>query len=99
MQQRGFNSPYQLGNCKDNPRIPKEMELNVEKDDILIIGTDGMLDYVNESEIEEIVPRGIDKKLKAEELASQIVNIALYNSFDRFADTPFARAVERECLR
>ncbi|KAM3205161.1 hypothetical protein P3L10_028571 [Capsicum annuum] len=40
----------------------------------------------------------MDEKLKAEELASQIGNIALYNSFDRFADTPFARAVERECL-
>lgn len=25
-------------------------------------------------------------------MASQIGNIALYNSFDRFADTPFARA-------
>ncbi|PHT56120.1 hypothetical protein CQW23_04606 [Capsicum baccatum] len=98
MQQRGFNCPYQLGNSKDNPSVAQEMELNVEKDDILIVGTDGMLDNVNESEIEEIVHRGIDGKLKAEELASQIGNIALYNSFDRFADTPFARAVERECL-
>ncbi|KAM3340424.1 hypothetical protein P3S68_030294 [Capsicum galapagoense] len=64
------------------------MEINVEKDDILIVGTNGMLDNVNESEIEEIVRRGMDEKLKAEELASQIGNIALYNSFDRFADTP-----------
>ncbi|WMV58465.1 hypothetical protein MTR67_051850 [Solanum verrucosum] len=68
------------------------MELNVERDDILIVGTDGMLDNIFESEIEEIVERAIDQKLKAEELASQIGNIALYNSFDRFADTPYARA-------
>lgn len=93
IQQRGFGCPYQLGNCKaDNPSIAQEMELNVEKDDILIVGTDGMLDNMNECEIEEITRRAIDEKSKAEELASQIGNIALYNSFDRFADTPYARA-------
>ncbi|KAM3205160.1 putative protein phosphatase 2C 55 [Capsicum annuum] len=43
MQQRGFNCPYQLGNCKDNPSVDQEMEIKVEKDDILIVGTDGML--------------------------------------------------------
>ncbi|XP_060178380.1 probable protein phosphatase 2C 55 [Lycium barbarum] len=98
IQQHEFNYPYQLGNSKDNPSVAQEMELNVEKDDILIVGTDGMLDNMNESEIEEIVQRGMDKKLEADELASQIGNIALYNSFDRFADTPFARAADREWL-
>ncbi|XP_055808253.1 probable protein phosphatase 2C 55 [Solanum dulcamara] len=93
IQQRGsFGCPYQLGNCRDNPSVAQEMELNVEKDDILMIGTDGMLDNMNESEIEEIVRRAIDEKLKAKELAKKIGNIALYNSFDRFADTPYARA-------
>lgn len=87
IQQRGlFGCPYQLGNCKDNPSVAQEMELNVEKDDILIVGTDGMLDNMNECEMEELVGRA------AEELASQIGNLALYNSFDRFADTPYARA-------
>ncbi|XP_060178372.1 probable protein phosphatase 2C 55 [Lycium barbarum] len=98
IQERSFNFPYQLGNCRDNPSVAHEMELRVEKDDILIVGTDGMLDNINESKIEEIVQRGINEKLKAEELASQIGNVALYNSFDRFADTPFARAADREWL-
>ncbi|XP_015055075.1 probable protein phosphatase 2C 55 [Solanum pennellii] len=93
VQQRGFGCPYQLGNYNsDNPSVAQEMELNVEKDDILMVGTDGMLDNIFESQIEEIVERAIEQNLKAEELASQIGNIALYNSFDRFADTPFARA-------
>ncbi|KAG5583528.1 hypothetical protein H5410_054155 [Solanum commersonii] len=95
IQQRVFGCPYQLGNCNsDNPSVAQEMKLNVEKDDILMIGTDGMLDNIFESEIEEIVRRAIDQNLKAEELASQIGNFALYNSFDRFADTPFSRASE-----
>ncbi|KAG5583553.1 hypothetical protein H5410_054180 [Solanum commersonii] len=92
IQQRGFGCPYQLGNCKDNPSVAHEMELNVEKDDILMVGTDGMLDNMNDSEIEEIVRRAINEKLKPKELAKKIGNIALYNSFDRFADTPYARA-------
>ncbi|KAF3615967.1 putative protein-like [Capsicum annuum] len=60
IQQRGlFGCPYQLGKCRDNPSVAKKMELNIEKDDILIVGTDGMLDNMNQSEIEEIVRRGI----------------------------------------
>ncbi|XP_016491600.2 putative protein phosphatase 2C 55 [Nicotiana tabacum] len=98
IQQRRFNCPYQLGNAKDNPRVAQEMEIIVEKDDVLVVGTDGLLDNMNESEIEELVQRGIDVKLKPKELASQIGNVALYNSFDRFADTPFGRAAEREWL-
>ncbi|XP_055808267.1 probable protein phosphatase 2C 55 [Solanum dulcamara] len=92
IQQRRFGCPYQLGNCNaDNPSVAQEMKLNVEKDDILMVGTDGMFDNIYESEIEKIVRRAIHEKLKAEELASQIGNVALYNSFDRFADTPYAR--------
>ncbi|TMW90171.1 hypothetical protein EJD97_016113 [Solanum chilense] len=92
IQQRGYGCPYQLGNCKDNPSVAHEMELNVEMDDILMAGTDGMLDNMNDSEIEEIVQRAINNKLKPKELAKKIANIALYNSFDRYADTPYARA-------
>ncbi|KAM3339587.1 putative protein phosphatase 2C 55 [Capsicum galapagoense] len=96
IQQRGFGCPYQLGKCNDNPSVAKEMELIVKKDDILIVGTDGMLDNMNQSEIEKIVRRAIDDKLKAEELARKIGKLALYNSLDRFADTPFARASRRK---
>ncbi|KAG5583917.1 hypothetical protein H5410_044351 [Solanum commersonii] len=93
IQQRVFGCPYQLGNCNaDNPSIAQEMELNVEKDDILMVGTDGMLDNMNDSKIEEIARRAINENLKAKELAKKIGNIALYNSFNRFADTPYARA-------
>ncbi|PHT36763.1 hypothetical protein CQW23_24463 [Capsicum baccatum] len=88
--------PYQLGKCNDNPNVAHEMELNIKKDDILIVGTDGMLDNMNESDIEEIVQRAIDHKLKADELARKIGNVALFNSLDRFADTPFARASKRK---
>uniref|UniRef100_A0A3Q7JUI4 Protein phosphatase n=1 Tax=Solanum lycopersicum TaxID=4081 RepID=A0A3Q7JUI4_SOLLC len=67
IQQRGFGCSYQLGNCNaNNPSVAQEMELNVEKDVILMVGTDVMLDNIFESEIEKIVRRAINEKLKAE---------------------------------
>ncbi|XP_016544397.1 probable protein phosphatase 2C 55 [Capsicum annuum] len=96
IQQWSLGCPYQLGKCNDNPNVAHEMELNIKKDDILIVGTDGMLDNMNESDIEEIVQRAIDHKLKADGLARKIGNVALFNSLDRFADTPFARASKRK---
>ncbi|XP_055824430.1 probable protein phosphatase 2C 55 [Solanum dulcamara] len=98
IQQKGFGCPYQLGKYKDNPSIAQEMELIVEKDDILIVETDGMLDNMNESEIEKIVRKGINRKLKAEELVGKIGKVVWYNSFDRFADTPYAKTAKREGL-
>ncbi|XP_055824424.1 probable protein phosphatase 2C 55 [Solanum dulcamara] len=86
------------GKCKDNPSIAQEMKLIIDKDDILIVGTDGMLVNMNESEIEKIVRKGIDRKLKAEELVGKIGKAVWYNSFDRFADTPYARTAKREGL-
>ncbi|XP_069148080.1 probable protein phosphatase 2C 55 [Solanum lycopersicum] len=68
IQQRGFGCSYQLGNCNaNNPSVAQEMELNVEKDVILMVGTDVMLDNIFESEIEKIVRRAINEKLKAED--------------------------------
>ncbi|XP_070047238.1 probable protein phosphatase 2C 55 [Nicotiana tomentosiformis] len=55
IQQQRFNCPYQLGNAKDNPSAAQELELIVEKDDVLIVGTDGLLDNMNEREIRELV--------------------------------------------
>ncbi|XP_055824429.1 probable protein phosphatase 2C 55 [Solanum dulcamara] len=89
---------FQLGKCKDNPSIAQEMKLIIEKDGILIVGTDRTLDNMNKSEIEVNVRKGIDRKLKAEELVRKIGKVALYNSFDRFADTPYASAAKRERL-
>lgn len=32
IEQWRFNCPYQLGNCKDNPSVAQEMEINVDFD-------------------------------------------------------------------
>ncbi|KAF5954509.1 hypothetical protein HYC85_007365 [Camellia sinensis] len=89
VQQRSFNCPYQLGNTKDHPSLATELEVEVEEDDIVVVGTDGLLDNLHESEIKEIINHG------PRQLACLLANLALYNSFDKKADTPFAQATRK----
>ena len=62
-------------------------------------GTDGMLDNVFPTEIEEIVKQRVKGSImvnnQPQEVACTIANLALYNSFDRFTETPFSRASTR----
>ncbi|KAM7524460.1 hypothetical protein LguiA_014362 [Lonicera macranthoides] len=91
-QQRSFNCPYQLGITKDKPSSAQKLEVAVELGDILVAGTDGLFDNMHAFEIEDVVNRGINEGEEPEEIACVIANLALYNSFDQFADTPFAKA-------
>ncbi|KAH7856130.1 hypothetical protein Vadar_033023 [Vaccinium darrowii] len=97
VQQWSFNCPYQLGSRKkDNPDLAMELELEVEAGDIVVAGTDGLFDNMDQSEIEEIIKRCLDDKdSDPQQLAENIANLALYNSFDKYADTPFARAARK----
>ncbi|KAL0404857.1 UNVERIFIED_CONTAM: putative protein phosphatase 2C 80 [Sesamum radiatum] len=91
-QQRSFNCPYQLGRTKDNPSAAVEMELRVEAGDVIVAGTDGLMDNMHASEIVESVRRGNEKGRTMTEQACYMANVALYNSFDKYADTPYSIA-------
>ncbi|KAK4412897.1 putative protein phosphatase 2C 55 [Sesamum alatum] len=91
-QQHYFNCPYQLGNKKDNPSAAVEMEVRVEAGDVIVAGTDGLMDNMHASEIVESLRRGVSEKESMRKQACYMANVALYNSFDRYADTPFSIA-------
>ncbi|KAK6124733.1 hypothetical protein DH2020_041523 [Rehmannia glutinosa] len=93
-QQRTFNCPYQLGTTKDNPSVAEEIEVEVEAGDIIVVGTDGLFDNMHASEILEIVRRGTTEGRKDSlmEQCCNMANLALYNSFDRYTDTPYSIA-------
>ncbi|KAK6149103.1 hypothetical protein DH2020_016628 [Rehmannia glutinosa] len=93
-QQRTFNCPYQLGTTKDNPSVAEEIEVEVEAGDIVVVGTDGLFDNMHASEILEIVRRGTTEGRKDSlmEQCCNMANLALYNSFDRYTDTPYSIA-------
>ncbi|KAL3530997.1 hypothetical protein ACH5RR_010319 [Cinchona calisaya] len=90
VQQHRFNFPYQLGNCTDDINLAQELQVPVEEGDVVIAGTDGFFDNVHGSEIEEIMKSKTSEGAQPKEVACTLANIALYNSFDRFADSPFA---------
>ncbi|XP_059444404.1 probable protein phosphatase 2C 55 [Corylus avellana] len=98
IQQRYFNCPFQLGNGEksDRPSSAAEETVPVVPGDIIVLGTDGLLDNVYAAEIEDFLKQ---ETLEGSEdpwhLAYAIaVNLALYNSQDKFSYSPFARAAE-----
>ncbi|CDS12243.1 hypothetical protein LRAMOSA04438 [Lichtheimia ramosa] len=55
-QQHAFNFPYQLGtNSPDKPKDAQEFDIKVEKNDIVILATDGLFDNLYDREILAIV--------------------------------------------
>ncbi|KDP38810.1 hypothetical protein JCGZ_04967 [Jatropha curcas] len=96
VQQHEFNHPYQLGTCSDDlPCLAYEEKILVEAGDIVVAGTDGLLDNIYPSEITKILEKADGKnEVSAEELAWRIVERALFNSVDEEYHSPFAREAE-----
>ncbi|XP_017256710.2 probable protein phosphatase 2C 55 [Daucus carota subsp. sativus] len=93
VQQHSFNYPYQLGPASsDLPSSAIEIELKMMAGDVIVAGTDGLFDNMHLEEISAQVSQGISRGSDPQDLAWTIAENALYNSFDRFAVTPFARA-------
>ncbi|KAI9165408.1 hypothetical protein LWI28_013628 [Acer negundo] len=92
-QQHRFNQPYQLGNFNygDGPDIATEIVVPVESGDVVVAGTDGLLDNMFPYEIEEILSRTQDDKNVAK-LAKTVAKYASYNATDRYSDSLFSRA-------
>ncbi|XVF26804.1 hypothetical protein REPUB_Repub14bG0050400 [Reevesia pubescens] len=98
IQQHDFNRPYQLGNSQtsDKPDMAMDLFVRVEAGDVVVVGTDGLLDNMYPTEIEEILKRETEEKqgvcLCPNKIALLVAEYALYNSFDKFAFSPFAKA-------
>lgn len=71
--------------------------MEVEAGDVVVAGTDGLLDNMHPSEIEEIIRPCLeqDSDSDPQQLAESIANLALYNSLDKYADTPYAQAARK----
>ncbi|KAK6253592.1 hypothetical protein QUC31_015312 [Theobroma cacao] len=103
IQQHDFNCPYQLGNSKtsDGPDMAMELFVRVKAGDIVVLGTDGLFDNMYPTEMEEILKRETNEQegsICPKKIASLIAGYALYNSFDKFAFSPFATAAKKAGL-
>ncbi|KAL3632543.1 hypothetical protein CASFOL_025527 [Castilleja foliolosa] len=96
IQQRSSNNcPYQLGTTKDDPSVAEEIELRVEKGDLVILGTDGLFDNMFEREMLDILERGAMLGDDLVKQCSDVAKIAHSNSLDRLRDTPYSIASRR----
>lgn len=90
IQQRRFNCPFQLGNHKkcERPDRGEVMEVPVMEGDVVVMGTDGLLDNMYKSEIKEIV--AAEKERSPEDMAWMIAHQAYCHSMDEYYASPFA---------
>ncbi|KAM3700900.1 hypothetical protein ACB098_05G131700 [Castanea mollissima] len=102
IQQHGFNYPYQLGNIMTCDKPCSAIVTTVERllpGDIIVLGTDGLLDNMFTAEIEDIISKGTLEGVKTQKLASTIAHLALFNSMDKNIDSPFAQAARLAGLK
>ncbi|KAM6597809.1 hypothetical protein CsatA_008333 [Cannabis sativa] len=66
-------------------------KVEVELEDVIILGTDGVWDNIFVWEMEQVLKEKI-KNMDLKNLSSYIASLALYNSFDKFRKTPFSIA-------
>ena len=81
VQQHRFNVPYQLGSGLYDVRLAEEIKMDVEPEDVIVAGTDGLFDNVHDGELEELVRKGKQDHDFPSLLAMKIAEFALGKSF------------------
>lgn len=99
-QQHSFNFPYQLGTgSKDTPTDAQQYTFNVEKGDVVILGTDGVFDNLFDEDILGEVQRHLPSSQKYADphrISTALAVRAKTVSEDaRYATSPFqSRAIQ-----
>lgn len=110
-QQHAFNFPYQLGaRSRDKPCHAQSFTIQVQKGDIIIMGTDGLYDNLFDKDILKLVQNHVHAhtlpaaahrpprvgNLQPQLLADVLANTAKEISESKKVDTPFQRKAMRE---
>ncbi|SAM01007.1 hypothetical protein [Absidia glauca] len=101
-QQHAFNFPYQLGTgSPDQPKDAQVFNVKVEKDDIIIMGSDGLYDNLFDKEILAIIEAQLDSKkvhpLEPQQLSDALARRAKTVSDNRRnVDSPFRKKAIHE---
>lgn len=90
-QYHSFNRPFQVGHIGDNPEESLSYSVEVKESDIVIIGSDGLWDNLNEDEILQFLNK---KRFSSQEeinkFAYDLSEQAKDNSKKKFYQSPFA---------
>ena len=93
-QQHEFNFPYQVGTEGDSPEISQEMTIQLQQDDIIVMGSDGLFDNMFQSEILHILAKEVDTLSNLYypyEAAKKLAQAAHEHSIDPFFRSPFSK--------
>ena len=96
-QQHSFNFPFQIGSHGDNPQRAVEKEHTIEKQDIVLLGTDGLFDNMYDADIQTIVNDYLkENDFNAQELAQKVADRAFELSLNPKYVSPFAEGARKE---
>lgn len=90
-QTHSFNYPYQLGAGGDSPSKAELFETNIEKDDLIVLATDGLFDNLYPSEMTEII-----KSSDPDKIAFNLAVSAMSAACNSNKETPFSERIEAE---
>ncbi|KAK9941057.1 hypothetical protein M0R45_017685 [Rubus argutus] len=93
-RQTGYNRPCQLGNGSDYDLLHSvdEMRVLARPGDVIVLGTDGLLDNLFPAEIGHVLEANSTATPRV--LASKIAHLALHKSRDKCGVTPFSEAAK-----
>jgi len=90
---RSFNFPYQIGSSGDSPRMALDQEHHIENNDIIIAGSDGLFDNLDDEKIVSCVLQFVDygdKLIDVNLIAEALAEAAYQISIDPKTDSKFA---------
>lgn len=89
-----FDCPFQLSDeSPDRPRSGSVLQIQLQKGDIIIAGSDGVFDNLGDKSVLDIVDKNINGSVN--KIAQQIASESRRVSKDTTAPTPYARAAKR----
>jgi len=96
-QLHSFNFPYQIGTEGDAPTKAQEFEHDIEDGDIIILGTDGLFDNVDQETILQTLSEFVeeDRLVDVDNAAQAVGNKASELSHDKDFMSPFAKKARR----
>ncbi|XP_078442219.1 putative protein phosphatase 2C 55 [Wolffia australiana] len=95
-QQHGFNFPYQLesGNLSDPPSSAQVFRVGAVAGDVIVAGTDGLLDNLFGEEVAAVVAEAVRDGLSPQAAAAEIAALARRRAVDKVVKTPFSTAAQ-----
>ncbi len=98
-QQHSFNFPFQIGSQGDNPSKSVSFQHDIQPNDIVIVGTDGLLDNLFADNILSIVKEHLNtQSFDSNMLAQQLAKNTFQKSLDTKWDSPFAVSARKSGL-